>query len=84
MAFGLQFLDGVGEAYNQPVFSASDMENRPVYQYGGQQQYDEDENAYFVPAKSPRHSSCDGLLKAILLVGGGIVLGQALRKLFKD
>lgn len=90
--FGLQFLDGVGDAYNQPVFRTYDYENSGMVRFTDGGQYNHGENAYYEQTQDCR---CDyrneddsdktsGLLKALIIFGIGMVAGQGLRKLFKD
>lgn len=81
MAFGLQFLDGVGEAYNEPLHSTGDVENRQLYY--GDEDYDTDNET---EERSCRKNmrGCGSAVKLLVVFAVGMVAGQAVRKLFKD
>lgn len=83
MAFGLQFLDGVGDAYNQPVYRTGDYENRPMNLSDGEGEYGEYGNDASCGCGTNRTGDAV-IWKAIILLGVGMVAGQAIKKLFKD
>lgn len=98
MAFGLQFLDGVGNAADSNVFPYTDYENKEILAQQ-MEEVDNDFKSYsetsegetLVPEEFTQEvvvttTQCNSerWMKCAAIFVGGIVAGQILKKIFKD
>lgn len=95
--FGLQFLNGIGEAYDKPTQDYADLENKSITEEAHNVSFNKgnnmNEEINEVPASDGRcYCNCtkedcvksNKMVKYALVFAVGAIAGQWIKKIFKD
>lgn len=95
--FGLQFLNGIGEAYDKPTQDYADLENKSITEETHNVSFNKgnnmNEEINEVPASDGRcYCACtkedcvksNKMVKYALVFAVGAIAGQWIKKIFKD